>query len=311
MKPEISIVIPAKNEEKSVEKLYNEVSKVLENLNRTFEIIFVDDGSVDETFKVLKSIRRKDNKAKVIKLRGNFGKSIALQSGFDLSKGDIIISLDADLQDDPKEIYKFLNLLNKGNDLVVGWKKKRRDPITKVISSRLFNFAVSSVTGLKIHDNNCGFKAYKREVLSDLDFHGELFRFIPVLAAKQNFKVTEVEVSHRTRLYGKSKFGLERGVKGLLDLVTIVLLTRFLYKPSHFFGGLGLITFFIGFLIGLYITYLRVTTGSIQYRHPLLFFGMLLMIIGVQLISTGLLGELMIHFGAKEKKQNYIKEILA
>lgn len=307
----ISLIIPAKNEEGSLEILYREISAVLKSTRNPYEIIIIDDGSTDTTFNVLKKLHLHDKKVKVIKLRGNFGKSIALQIGFENAKGDVIITLDADLQDSPKEIPKFLKKLDEGYDLVSGWKRIRHDPLTKVIPSRIFNFATSQLTGVKIHDTNCGFKAYRREVIESLNLYGELYRFIPVFAAKQGFRVGEIIVSHRARKYGKTKFGWERNIKGLLDLITIVFLTGYLRRPGHFFGTLGLIAFSTGFLIGIYITYLRLTTGNIQNRHPLLFFGILLMIVGIQLLSTGLLAEIIIYSKQKTDYSSNIKEILS
>lgn len=311
MKPVISVVIPARNEEKSILPLYKELAPVLEKIGMNFEIIFIDDGSADKTFEITKNLHQRDERVKVIRLRGQFGKSIALQTGFDFSKGEVIITMDADLQDDPHEVPKLLKKLQEGYDLVSGWKRKRNDPPFKVVSSRIFNIITSFLTGVNIRDSNSGFKAYKKEVIESLNLYGELYRFIPILVSKNNYKVTEIEVNHRPRLHGKTKFGLERNVRGLLDLITITFLTGYISRPSHFFGSLGLLAFFIGFIIGIYITYLRITTGSIQFRHPLLFLGMLLMIIGVQLVSTGLLAEMFIRFNRKSSNNgNFIKELL-
>ena len=311
IKPNLSIIIPAKDEEESLDLLCDEISTTLKNLNISYEIIIIDDGSKDHTFEIARKIKLKNNNIKIIQLRGNFGKSIALQVGFDVAEGDIIFTMDADMQDNPKEIPVFLNKIEEGYDMVSGWKKKRFDPsITKVIPSRIINFLTRLLTRVQIHDTNCGFKAYKREVIQNLNLYGELYRFIPILAAKQNFKVTEVVVEHRVRKFGKTKFGWGRGIKGILDLLTIVFLTGYLRRPGHFFGTLGIISFFLGFIIGLYITYLRLATGSIQFRHPLLFLGMLLMIIGIQLISTGLLAEMMVFSKGKQDYSSVIKEIL-
>lgn len=297
----ISFIIPAKNEEDSVGVLYDEIIKVIKNITQKYEIIFVDDGSTDNTFLLLQKLQRKNKKVRIIKFRGNFGKSAALQAGFSQAKGDLIFTLDADLQDDPKEIPIFLRKLEDGYDLVSGWKKDRHDPsISKVIPSRIVNFLTRKLTGLNIHDTNCGFKAYRREVIENLNLYGELYRFIPVIAAKQNFKVGEVIVKHRARKYGKTKFGWSRGIKGILDLLTVVFLTGYIRRPGHFFGTLGIMAFFLGFLIGIYIAFLRLTTGTIQYRQPLLFLGILLMIIGIQLISTGLLGEMITFWRQKD-----------
>ena len=310
-KPNLSIIIPAKDEEESLDLLCDEISTTLKNLNKSYEIIIIDDGSKDHTFEIAKKIKLKNSNIKIIQLRGNFGKSIALQVGFDIAIGDIIFTMDADMQDNPKEIPVFLNKIEEGYDMVSGWKKKRLDPsITKVIPSRIINFLTRLLTRVQIHDTNCGFKAYKREVIQNLNLYGELYRFIPILAAKQNFKVTEVVVEHRVRKFGKTKFGWGRGIKGILDLLTIVFLTGYLRRPGHFFGTLGIISFFLGFIIGLYITYLRLATGSIQFRHPLLFLGMLLMIVGIQLISTGLLAEMMVFSKGKQDYSSVVKEIL-
>lgn len=306
----ITFIIPAKNEQDSVEILFQEITEITENIKKTFEIIFIDDGSTDNTFKRLESLHRKDERVKVIKLRGNFGKSTALQTGFNQAKGEVIFTLDADLQDNPKEIPGFLEKLAQGYDLVSGWKKKRHDPsFTKVIPSRIVNFLTRRLTGIDIHDTNCGFKAYKRQVIENLNLYGELYRFIPIIAARQNFKVGEIVVEHRSRKYGQTKFGWSRGIKGILDLITVIFLTGYLKRPGHFFGTLGLISFFLGFLIGLYISYLRFTTGTIQYRQPLLFLGMLLMIVGVQLISTGLLGEMITYWRQRDKSDNSEKVV--
>lgn len=310
-KPSISFVIPAKDEEDSVEVLYKEILNATKKLRKSFEIIFIDDGSTDSTFEVLKNLHRKDPRVKVIKHRGNFGKSIALQNGFEKSQGDYIFTLDADLQDNPKEISNFLKKIDEGYDLISGWKKTRHDPsVSKVLPSRIVNFLTRFLTKVPIHDTNCGYKLYRREVIENLNLYGELYRFIPIMAAKQNFKVGEIVVEHRKREFGKSKFGIGRGIKGILDLLTIFFLTGFVRKPGHFFGTLGIISFFFGFIIGIYITYLRLTTGTIQYRQPLLFLGILLMIIGIQFLSTGLLAEMLVHSRGKTDYKFTIKEAL-
>lgn len=309
-KPKLSFVIPAKNEEGSVEILFQEILLSVKNL-KTFEIIFIDDGSTDNTFKVLKKLSKKDKRVRVISLRGNFGKSTALQVGFNCARGDIIFTMDADLQDNPREIPNFLKKIDSGYDLVSGWKRQRHDPqVQKVIPSRIINFLTRFLTGVPIHDTNCGFKAYRRIVVENLNLYGELYRFIPIIAHRQNFKVGEVEVLHRQRRHGKTKYGWGRGIKGILDLLTIIFLTGFIRRPGHFFGTLGIGSFSLGFLIGIYIAYLRITTGSTQARHPLLFLGMLLMIIGVQLISTGLLAEMIVYGRGKLDYTAAIKETL-
>jgi glycosyltransferase involved in cell wall biosynthesis len=309
MKTKISFIIPAKNEEGSLENLYKEITSVTNKITKDIEIIIIDDGSTDKTYDVIKKLSQKDKRVKGIRLRGNWGKSMALQTGFKHVKGDLVFTMDADLQDNPKEIPHFIKKLKEGYDLVSGWKKVRHDPKSKVIPSRILNYTTGLLTGVKIHDINCGFKLYKKEVIETLNLYGELYRFIPVIAAKENFKVAEIVVEHRRRKFGKSKFGIERNIKGLLDLLTIVFLTNYLRRPGHFFGTAGLASFSGGFLIGLYISYIRITTGGIGYHQPLLMFGLLLMIIGVQLISTGLIAEMITsHNQKKYNVDELIKE---
>lgn len=308
-KPFLSFIIPAKDEQDNVLLLYEELNSIIKKIKFPAEIIFIDDGSTDKTFERLKKLSSTKEEVRVIRFRGNFGKSAALQAGFDLSKGEIIFTLDADLQDNPKEIPNFLKKIEDGFDLVSGWKKARFDSWDKILPSRTINFLARVLTGVKIHDTNCGFKAYKREVVNSLNLYGELYRFIPIFAAKQNFRVGEIVVEHRPRRFGNTKFGWGRGIKGVLDLITVIFLTVFFKRPAHFFGSLGLISFSTGFIIGIYISYLRLSTGSIQNRHPLLFLGMLLMIIGIQLFSTGLLAEMIIYSKEKSNLKKLFKEI--
>lgn len=307
----LSIIVPARNEEGSVGQLHQEIEAVMKKSRTIYEVIFVDDGSTDATFEILQTLHQKDRRIKVIKLRGGFGKSIALQTGFRFAKGEVIITMDADLQDNPKEIPRFLEKIKEGYDLVSGWKKIRHDPLSKMLPSKIGNYATRMLTGIKIHDLNCGFKAYRKKVSDNLNLYGELYKYIPVLAEKQNFRVTEIVVSHRERKFGKSKFGWERNVKGFLDMLTVIFLTGYLKRPAHFFGTFGILAFSLGFVIGLYITYLRLTTGSIQYKTPLLIFGVLVMIIGIQLITTGLIAEMITSFNQESSKSNsHITKIL-
>ena len=299
-----SLVIPLKNEAESLLPLYKELKNAISSLKKEYEIIFVDDGSTDNSYEVLKSLENKDGNIKVIKLRANFGKSYALDKGLEASTGEIIITLDADLQDDPAEIPKLISKLNEGFDFVNGWRKKRQDNITKKISSNLFNLGTSFIAGIRLHDFNCGLKAFTKEVAKELHLRGELHRFIPVLAAKNKFRVTEVAVNHRPRKYGESKFGkfgLGRSWKGILDLITTVFISDFSAKPAHFFGSIGLIFFTIGFLMDAYVTYLKITTGTTQDRIPLLIAGVLFILLGVQLISTGLIAEMVASYYHRTK----------
>lgn len=296
---DISIVIPVKDEEKSLETLYQEILRALKPLKKSFEIIFVDDGSRDGSAEILRKLSKRGKSVVFIQFHGNFGKSEGLAAGFKKAQGKIIITLDADLQDDPGEIPKLLTELNKGYDLVVGWKKSRKDPITKVFPSRVWNFMTSLLSGIKLHDFNCGLKAYRSEVAKSLTLYGELYRLIPILATGEKYKITEIPVHHRPRRFGKSKFGWNRFIKGFLDMITVIFLTKFIHRPAHFFGSLGIIFGFAGSLIGLYITYLRLTFGNIQGRHPLLLLGILLIVVGVQFFLTGLLAEMLLFLNRK------------
>jgi len=298
---EISIVIPLYNEEKNLETLHAEVSEVLNSLNRTYEIIFVNDGSSDGSADVLENLALTDPAVEVVHLRRNFGKAMALSAGFKETHGDLIITLDADLQDNPVEIPRFISGIESGYDLVSGWKYQRYDPISKTLPSRLFNKVVSSTTGLPLHDFNCGFKAYSRSLVDNLRIYGELHRYIPALAYGDGYRVTEIKVAHRPRIHGKSKYGWERYTRGLLDLLTVLFLTRYTRKPLHLFGSIGLLSIFLGVTINSYLAVLWCMGRAIGHR-PLLSLGVLLIVLGVQFVSTGLLGEML----ARSQKQDEV-----
>ncbi|TYT23242.1 glycosyltransferase family 2 protein [Dictyoglomus thermophilum] len=304
----VSLVIPVKDEEGTLETLYEKILEVLESLNLSFEILFIDDGSTDRSFDIMKQLSQRDSRVKIVRFRRNFGKAAALSCGFEKAKGEIIITMDADLQDDPKEIPKFIDLINNGYDVVSGWKKDRKDPWSKKVPSKIFNKITAWLTGVNIHDFNCGFKAYRNEVVKNLDIYGELYRYIPALAYSKGFRIGEVVVEHHPRIYGRSKYGWERLIKGFLDLFTVVFLTRFLKRPMHFFGGLGLLFFIVGFLINLGLTIYKYTTGALIGGRPLLLFGVLLMILGVQFLSIGLLGEMINNVTHGRKKEYLISE---
>ena len=300
----ISFVIPVFNEEESLNRLYEEIiSNLPEQYKTSYEIIFIDDGSKDKSFDILSEIAQKDKNVKIIKFRKNFGKAAALRVGFDHSKGDYVFTLDSDLQDNPKEIPRFLEKLDNGYDMVTGWKKKRHDPISKTFPSKIFNFVTSSAFKLKLHDYNCGFKAYKREVIEEIDIYGEMHRYIPALANAKGFKVTEIEVEHRKREFGKSKYGFERYMRGFLDLLTVKLVTQYVRTPLYLFGGIGVILSSIGFLIGLWLTVLKVFYHHPLYNRPMLFLSVLLIMLGIQFFSIGLLGELIINQNRKLTKE--------
>jgi glycosyltransferase involved in cell wall biosynthesis len=304
---ELSIVIPLFNEEQSLRELYDKIRNALSR-NQKFEIIFVDDGSTDNSMRILHDLRHRDRRIKIIRFRRNYGKSAALSVGFSHAKGDIIITMDADLQDDPNEIPNLVNEIKKGFDLVSGWKKKRRDPITKTIPSKFFNFVVSKMTGIKLHDFNCGLKAYRKEVVKEIEIYGELHRYIPVLAHWRGFKIGEIVVQHYARKFGKTKYGLGRFWKGFLDLVTTLFTTRYLQRPLHFFGLWGLFFFLIGFGIDAYLVVLKFVEGIALSNRPLFLGGILLTIVGVQIISIGLLGEMIAKTRHVNEKEYSIKE---
>jgi glycosyltransferase involved in cell wall biosynthesis len=273
------------------------------------EIIFVDDGSTDRSFEVLRQLREKDANIRVYQFRKNYGKSAALAVGFKKARGKFIVTIDADLQDDPKEIPNLLNKLREGYDLVSGWKKARKDSLVKRLSSRLFNRVTCWVTSLKIHDINCGLKVYRREVTDTVNVYGQLHRFLPVLAQWEGFKVGEVVVQHRPRKYGKTKFGFSRFAAGFFDLITVLFITRYTKRPLHLFGLAGLVSFLAGTIISLYLTYERLFSGKFLSNRPLLFLGVLLIIVGVQFVSIGLLGE-MITAGRKSQVDYSIRQAL-
>jgi len=297
----ISLVVPLLNEEESILPLINEIRKAIKPLNKPYEVIFVDDGSTDGSLKIIKDAAKVDNRLKFISFRKNYGKSAALQVGFKAATGDAIITMDADLQDDPHEIPNLLKKLDEGFDLCSGWKKERFDPFIKKYSSRFFNFVTRIISGIKIHDFNCGLKAYRREVVQNLNVYGELHRYVPVLAKWQGFTVTEIPVKHHKRRYGKTKFGISRFFKGFIDLITVTFVARYVKRPMHFFGFLGALSFFIGLIVNGYLT-VEWITGRPLSNRPMLFLGMLLIIVGVQFFSVGLLGEMMVHQNQSERE---------
>ncbi len=305
----LSIIVPMYDEAENVEPYYSKTKKVLSRLNLDYEIIFIDDGSTDNTLQKLKGLKKKDNHIRIIVLRKNFGKSAALSSAFEVAQGKIVITMDGDLQDEPEEIPKLLNKLKEGYDLVSGWKKKRQDPITKTIPSKFFNWLTSKTTKIKIHDFNCGFKAYKNEVVKELNLYGEMHRYIPALAHWQGFKVGEVAVVHKPRKKGKSKYGAGRLLKGFFDLLTVKYLSSFSSRPLHLFGTLGLIFSLVGIVSGFYL-FVQWLMGIGIGKRPLLMFAVLMVMIGIQFISIGLLGEMIANNEQRKQKSYNIKEII-
>ena len=294
-----SVVVPLFNEQESLPELHHQICRACESMRISFEVIFVDDGSRDGSFEVLEQIHKKDPRAKIVQFRKNFGKAEALAAGFSVASGECVATLDADLQDDPAEIPKLMVQLKAGYDLVSGWKKKRKDPLSKRIPSRFFNRIVSLLTGVRIHDFNCGLKLYRREVVDTVRLYGELHRYIPALAHWEGFRVSEVVVNHRSRKYGKTKYGFSRFLKGALDLITVMFLTKYTKRPLHLFGLIGLVSSLAGTGITLYLVVLRIMKISYLSNRPLLFIGVLLLILGIQFISIGLLGEMITRSQAK------------
>ena len=291
----VSIVVPAKDEEESLPLL---VARVLEvcarNALSVREIVLVDDGSRDGTWDVMMRLAGEHDAVQAIKLRRNFGKATALMVGINACTGDVVITMDADLQDDPDEIPRFLQELDSGWDLVSGWKKDRHDPVSKTLPSRLFNRVTARISGVELHDFNCGFKAYRREIFDSVDLYGELHRYVPVLAHALGYRVTEIPVRHHARKFGKSKYGVARYLRGFLDLLTVVMITRYAYRPGHFFGGVGAFFLLAGGGVLSYLTALKLITGSDIGGRPLLLFGVMVVIIGMQLVMFGMLAELII-----------------
>lgn len=309
--PDLTLVVPLKNERSSLALLVEECRAVLDDPDQdwsslgiepgtetpTWELVFVDDGSSDGSFELLRSLSEENPEIRAYRLRRNLGKAAALSVGFSHARGEVVISLDADLQDDPREIPRMLKVLALGYDLVSGWKRKRHDSTARVVASRLFNMAVRAVSGVELHDLNCGFKAYRSWVVRDVRIYGELHRFIPVIAAWKGYAVGEIEVQHRARRFGRSRYGWGRAFRGMMDLVTVMFLTRFDARPAHFFSLPGAFLMTIGFSVIGYITMLRLMYGHILQRHPLLIFGVLVSLAGLQLFTSGLLGEMLAaHF---------------
>ncbi len=294
--PAVSLVIPLLNEAESLPELIRRLQKQLTELfDGSYELIFIDDGSNDGSFDVLCSHQQQDPRIRIVRFRRNYGKSAALSVGFERVRAPIVVTMDADLQDDPDEIPRMLEKLEEGYDLVSGWKKKRHDPWHKTMPSRLFNAVTSAASGIRLHDFNCGFKMYRREVVKELKVYGEMHRYLPALAHWQGFRVTEMPVRHHPRRFGVSKFGLSRLVKGYLDLMTVLVTTRYLKRPLHLFGTVGSIFGLAGFGINLYLSIEWYLGNTYFSNRPLALLGVLLIIVGIQLVSMGLISELMVR----------------
>lgn len=305
---DLSVVVAAKNEVGNIAPLVEQVSHVLKSLKKSFEIIIIDDGSDDGTFDEIKRIAKKNKNLRGIKFSNWFKKAAALSAGFDASKGKLILTMDADLQDNPADIPAFFDKLDEGYDVVVGWKRKRQDPITKVLGSRIYNATLRMMTGIKLHDIDCGYRLMKREVVQDINIYAGMYRYIPLLAWNDGFKVSEIEVHHQKRLTGKSKYGAGRIFNGVLDLLTIKFLTKYTKRPLHFFGMWGVLSSGMGVLAGIYLTYIKFTQNVSIGSRPLLWLAILLIIVGVQFITLGLLAEMIANFTQKSEKKYSVKE---
>lgn len=312
MKSAYSFVIPFLNEEATLAELFDRIAAVMRPLlakDETFEVIFIDDGSTDGSARVAEELANEFDEVKFVQLRGNFGKSAALAAGFELAKGEIVFTLDGDLQDDPKEIPRFLEELDRGFDVVSGFKEKRHDPWHKVLPSRIFNGMVRWLTGVPLRDVNCGFKAYRSEVVKSVQLYGEMHRFVPVLAQWRRFRVGEIVVEHHPRRFGVSKFGAGRFYRGLMDLLTVFFLLKYDRKPMHFFGMPGALTAAAGVAICAWLSVTWAMGESIGGR-PLLILGVLLILVGVQILATGLIAELIVHLGGRIQDPYGIRRVV-
>jgi len=307
---EVSVVIPLKDERESLLELHRELSSELERLGRKFELVFVNDGSEDDSSAILSGIQSRDPRVKVIEFTRNFGKASALSAGLEAASGEYIITIDADLQDDPRELGRFIERLDQGLDFVSGWKVRRRDPLGKRLLSRIFNASVRAISGVKLHDFNCGYKAMKREAVSGVALYGELHRYLAVMVAFRGFKVGEMEVEHHPRRFGKSKYGISRIPRGFFDLLTVLFITQYAYRPLHLFGGFGSALGFLGFAGLCYLTTLWFLGQRPIGTRPLFIGSVMLLLLGAQLLSLGLIGELLLKLNVRQDRPYIIKRRL-
>jgi glycosyltransferase involved in cell wall biosynthesis len=310
----VSVVVPLLNEEATLAELYRELEAALAQQEIDWEVVFVDDGSTDGSYQELARLHGAHLNVRVVRLRRNFGKAAALSAGVEAASGEIVVTMDADLQDDPAEIPNLIAKLDEGYDIVSGWKCDRQDPIVRRFVSRIYNTATRLATGVRLHDMNCGLKAYRAEVFEHVRLYGERHRFVPVLAHHQGFSVTELPVNHRPRLNGRSRFGIERYLRSPFDLLTIVFMGRYRYRPLHLFGGVGLSASFAGTAVLLYLTVEKIGGAGIGKR-PLLLLGVLLVVVGVQFLSLGLIGEMLTSqheekAQAASSKRPHVRDIL-
>jgi glycosyltransferase involved in cell wall biosynthesis len=303
----ISIVVPLYNEEENVRELHGRLKEVLDGLGSEYELIFIDDGSTDGTLPLLQEMQSGDGRVVVLSLRRNFGQTAAFAAGFDYARGDVIVTMDGDLQNDPKDIPRLIDMIRE-NDIVSGWRKSRKDPFfSRRLPSLIANRLISKVTGVSLHDYGCSLKAYRQEVIKNLKLYGEMHRFIPAVANLYGVKIAEVETTHHPRLRGKSKYGISRTIRVVLDLITVKFLLSFSTRPLQFFGPIGLLSGFLGFLISLYLSLQKIFLGMSIGGRPMLLLGALLIIVGIQFIGMGLLGEMMVRvYHETQKKPIYV-----
>ena len=311
--PEISVVIPLFNEEESIPALHQSLTAALASYGHPYEIIIVDDGSRDRSYELLADLAQRDSRLSVIRLRRNFGQTAAFAAGFDYARGDVVITMDADLQNDPADIPKLMAQIDAGYDIVSGWRKDRQDRLLdRRLPSVLANRLISNVTDVRLHDYGCSLKAYRGNILKEVRLYGELHRFMPALAAQIGGRVTEVPVNHRARQFGSSKYGIGRTVRVVLDLITVWFLGSYSTRPLHVFGGVGLAFFGLGLLTGLYLTFVKIAEGQDIGGRPLLLLAALLIMVGVQLVTMGLIAEMIIRtYHESQKKPIYVvREVL-
>lgn len=309
---DISLVIPLYNEEESLQELTDWIRQVMEKNNYSYQVIFIDDGSSDNSWNKIEELVNADSNISGIKFRRNFGKSAALNKGFEAAQGDVVITMDSDLQDSPEEIPELYGMIkNNGYDIVSGWKKKRYDPFGKTLPSKFFNRTTRAISGIKLHDFNCGLKAYRKEVVKSIEVYGEMHRYIPVIAKWAGYnKISEKVVQHQKRKYGVTKFGMGRFIKGYLDLLSITFISKFGKRPMHLFGTLGSVLFFIGFVIAIYLAVAKFLFSVYQMtERPLFYLGLLAMIIGTQLFLTGFLAEMISRNSTERNRYEVEKEI--
>jgi len=307
----LSVVIPAYNEEENVPILYEKLKRVLDGLGQDYEIIFVDDGSTDGTYQRLKQLAEKDSRLKIIRFKRNYGQTAAMSAGFEHAKGDVIITLDADLQNDPEDIPILLEKLKEGYHVVSGWRKDRKDPfLSRRLPSMIANWLISKITGVHLHDYGCTLKAYRAEVVKDLELFGDMHRFLPALTKRRGAKITEVVVRHHPRMFGRSKYGIGRTVRVLLDIMLVKFLNEYINKPLYMFGSVGFLLLGLGLFSLFYLIFIKLFFEEPIGRRPLLILSVLLILAGIQLISTGLLAELLvrIYYRTKDTKPYIIQE---